>query len=200
MRFTRAEWAIVAFTLIYVSGFLAYFVLIANREFIGYIASMTILIALVGWVHRTARFPVALLWALTFWGAAHMAGGSIPVREGALYNKVLVHLAGEGELTLLKYDQAVHFYGFAVTAWLIWHLLRALFPALRGTRSIYIFAALSSMGLGAVNEIIEFLAVLLVPDTNVGGYFNTALDLVFNGLGAVSAMIICAVKERRRGT
>jgi hypothetical protein len=40
--------------------------------------------------------------------------------------------------------------------------------------------------------------VLLVPNTNVGGYFNTALDLVFNALGTVSAMVICAVVERQR--
>ena len=44
------------------------------------------------------------------------------------------------------------------------------------------------MGLGAINEIIEFSAVLLLPDTNVGG-FNTALDLVVNALGASAAML-----------
>jgi hypothetical protein len=53
------------------------------------------------------------------------------------------------------------------------------------------------MGLGAVNEIIEFIAVLSVPDTNVGGYYNTALDLVFNGAGAVIAMVIVALAGRR---
>jgi hypothetical protein len=49
------------------------------------------------------------------------------------------------------------------------------------------------MGLGALNEIIEFSAVMLVPNTNVGGYYNTALDLAFNGLGAVTATVICAI-------
>ena len=46
------------------------------------------------------------------------------------------------------------------------------------------------MGLGAVNEIIEFIAVLSFPDTNVGGYLNTSLDLVFNALGAMVAMLV----------
>ena len=55
------------------------------------------------------------------------------------------------------------------------------------------------MGLGAVNEIIEFSAVLAVPETNVGGYYNTALDLVFNGSGAILAMWLVARQERRRG-
>jgi hypothetical protein len=55
------------------------------------------------------------------------------------------------------------------------------------------------MGLGAVNEIIEFAAVLGLPDTNVGGYLNTGLDLVFNAIGAIIAMALAALLERRRG-
>ncbi len=46
------------------------------------------------------------------------------------------------------------------------------------------------MGLGAVNEIIEFIAVVVFPNTNVGGYVNTALDLVFNAAGAITAMVL----------
>jgi hypothetical protein len=42
---------------------------------------------------------------------------------------------------------------------------------------------------------IEFSAVLAVPDTNVGGYFNTALDLCFNALGAAIAMTIIRLKK-----
>ena len=48
-----------------------------------------------------------------------------------------------------------------------------------------------------LNEMIEFSAVLMVPDTNVGGYYNTALDLVFNALGAVIAMVL--VRAFKRG-
>ena len=197
MAFTRQEWVLIAVTAAYVLAFLAYFILISNREFVGYIATMAILIGLVGWLHRRSPLPMALLWALSGWGLAHMAGGGIRVGEGVLYNLVLAHVAGTGELTVLKYDQLVHFYGFAVTAWLLWHLLDHAFPVLRGTRSILVFPALASMGLGAMNEIVEFTAVLTMPDTNVGGYYNTALDLVFNGAGAVVAMIVIAVLTRR---
>lgn len=199
MTLKRSEWAVVFFTAAYVLGFLAYFIFISNREFIGYIATMVGLVAIIAWAHRKAQFPIAMLWALTGWGLAHMAGGSIPAGQGVLYNLVLIHLAGSGELTLLKYDQVVHFYGFATTSWLLWHLLDRQFPALRGTRSLLVFPALASMGLGAVNEIIEFSAVLLVPNTNVGGYFNTALDLVFNGLGAVAAMAVLAWRHGSYG-
>jgi len=38
----------------------------------------------------------------------------------------------------------------------------------------------------------------MVADTNVGGYYNTALDLVFNTGGAVIAMLFVARAERIR--
>jgi hypothetical protein len=43
------------------------------------------------------------------------------------------------------------------------------------------------MGLGAINEIIEFVATVVVPETGVGGYVNNALDLCWNGVGATIA-------------
>jgi uncharacterized membrane protein YjdF len=197
MRLSRGEWTVLLFNLFYIASFLTYFLLVSNREFVGYIITMLGLLAAVALVHRSAKFPLSILWALSGWGIAHMAGGGIQVNGSVLYNLMLVPIGGDGELRILRYDQVVHFYGFAVTAWLLWHLLRTLFQELRGTRTIYIFSALASMGLGAVNEIVEFTAVLLVPNTNVGGYFNTALDLVFNAAGAVSAMAICAIIEDR---
>jgi hypothetical protein len=195
MRLTRSEWAVVIFTVTYVAAFLAYFILIADQEFIGYLATMVILVGIVAWSHQLIRFPIALLWALTLWGLAHMAGGSLRIVGAVLYNQVLIPIAGEDELRILKYDQLVHFYGFAVTAWMLWFILQKRVPQLRQTIAIYVFPALASMGLGAVNEIVEFSAVMLVPHTNVGGYYNTALDLVFNALGAIFAMLVCAAWE-----
>ena len=196
MRLTRHEWTIAIFTAVYVTAFLAYFILIADQEFIGYLATMVILVGIVVWSHRLMRFPMALLWALTLWGLAHMAGGSLRVGSTVLYNLVLIPIAGDAELRVLKYDQLVHFYGFAVTAWMLWFILQKEVPQLRRTMAVYAFPALASMGLGAVNEIVEFSAVMLVPHTNVGGYYNTALDLVFNALGAIFAMLVCAAWER----
>ncbi|MFV1996026.1 MAG: hypothetical protein ACC661_11380 [Verrucomicrobiales bacterium] len=47
------------------------------------------------------------------------------------------------------------------------------------------------MGFGALNEVVEFVATLTLPNTNVGGYVNTGWDLVANLLGcALAALII----------
>lgn len=191
-----AEKAVGIFTLAYILGFTAWFLSIGNYEFIVYILTMAVLIGLVASSLRKAEYPPAMLWALTLWGLAHMAGGGVPVNDSVLYNLHLVDMIETDLYYILKYDQVVHAYGFGVTAWLLYHLLTRHFPETRGTSTALVFPALGSMGLGAVNEIVEFSAVLAVPDTNVGGYYNTALDLCFNGMGAILAMIIISLKNR----
>jgi putative membrane protein len=192
------ERPVALFTLAYVIAFSAWFILRGNYEFVVYLVTMLLLILLVGRSLRSAEYPPAMLWALSLWGLMHMAGGGVPVGGSVLYNLQVIPLGPpDGEWTFLKYDQLVHAYGFGVAAWVLWHLMARHYPVLEGTWTIYVYPALASMGLGAVNEIIEFIAVLSVPDSNVGGYFNTALDLVFNAGGAVIAMILVALTRRR---
>lgn len=193
MRITRSEWAVLAATLAYIAGFSAVFLSTGNREFLWYIITLLILVALVGVGQRKAAFPAAILWSLSLWGFAHMAGGGTPVGDTVLYGHVILPILQAGEIVILRYDQLVHFYGFAITAWLLWHLMRRHFPEMDGSVSIYAFAILGSMGLGALNEMIEFAAVIMFPQTNVGGYVNTALDLVFNAAGAITAMVVAAI-------
>ena len=187
---TKVEKVVGLFTLAYVLGFAVWFLSIGNFEFIVYIATMAALIALVGLSLRKAEYPVPMLWALSLWGLAHMAGGGVPVAGSVLYNLHLVPLVETEQYFILKFDQLVHAYGFGVTAWLLHHLLTRHFPETRGTATAIAYPALGAIGLGAVNEMIEFSAVLMVPDTNVGGYYNTALDLCFNAAGAVAAMVV----------
>lgn len=196
-RFSRADLAVLAFTLAYSAIFAALIWWRGNTEFLVYAGTMAVLIVLVGVTRVTAAYPVPMLWALTLWGLAHMAGGNLIVGGDVLYNLTLWHIAGTGEWTVLKYDQAVHAWGFGVTAWLLWHLLVTAHPGTRGSRIATVYPAIGAMGLGALNEMIEFTAVALTPDTNVGGYVNNALDLVFNAAGAVIAMVLIRVFSRR---
>lgn len=193
---TRSELGAAIFTAAYIAAFTVWFLSIGNYEFIIYIATMLALIALVALSLRKAAYPAAMLWALSLWGLAHMAGGGVNVGGTVLYNLHLLPIVETERLFILKYDQLVHAYGFGITAWLLHHLLTRHFPATRGTATALVYPALASMGLGATNEIIEFSAVLAVPDTNVGGYINTALDLCFNAAGAVIAMAIIALRGR----
>jgi hypothetical protein len=95
----------------------------------------------------------------------------------------------------LKFDQAVHAYGFGVATWVCWQGMQAAVSAQRGetvrpTAGLLLLAAAAGMGLGAANEVVEFAAVLLLPNTNVGGYLNTGWDLVFNLVGCTAAVAL----------
>ena len=192
MKLKRSEWAVLIFTVTYIVVFGGAFLAAGNNEFVWYVVTLVVFLALISATQRAARFPALILWGLAIWGLAHMAGGGVTVGDGVLYSYVLLPLAGDGELAVLKYDQIVHFYGFGVATLVLWHVLRRNFSALDGTKTIYAFAILGGMGLGVLNELIEFAAVLAFPNTNVGGYFNTALDLVFNTLGAIAAAVLAS--------
>jgi len=45
-------------------------------------------------------------------------------------------------------------------------------------------------GIGAINEIIELSTVVFFHTQGVGNYYNNALDLVFNLIGAMLGSII----------
>ena len=191
------EYPVAIFTTVYVLAFTVWFLMSGNYEFVVYVITMFILITLIGRSLRSVEYPVSMLWALSAWGLLHMAGGGVPVAGSVLYSLQLFPITpADGEMQLLKYDQIVHAYGFGVTAWVLWYLMKRHFPVLMGTKTSLLYPALAAMGLGTVNEIIEFIAVLSVPETNVGGYFNTALDLVFNALGAAIAMMIIAATAK----
>lgn len=161
-----------------------------NQEFYFYIAVMVVLIAVVGCVHWRVGLTNATLWALSAWGLAHMAGGLLAVPDSwpvsgphrVLYSLWLVP-------DRLKYDQVVHAFGFGVTTWVCWQALRAALPQARPTLGLLVLCAAAGMGFGALNEVVEFVATLLVPETNVGGYVNTGWDLVSNLVGSAAAAV-----------
>lgn len=173
-----------------------------NREFIFYIVVMLVLIAVMSLVHRRVKLTTGLLWAFSVWGLAHMAGGLCPLPSGWPYN-------GDQEVLYslwlipnrLKYDQIVHAYGFGITTWLCWHILRQALRqpdggAVRPTFGMLALCAAAGMGFGALNEVIEFIAVLTIPNTNVGGYENTGWDLVANLGGSSIAAVIIRFRAR----
>ena len=195
-----AEKAVAGFVILYLAVFSAWFFSIGNNEFIIYIVTMLVLLGLIGSTLRVGEYPTRMLWALALWGLLHCAGGGVPVGDQVLYGVQVIPILGNGdtEMTLLKYDQLVHALGFGITAWVLWHVLTRHYPETRHSWTAYAVPALASMGLGAVNEIIEFSAVVAVQDTGVGGYTNTALDLCFNGAGAVIAVLLIGATERAR--
>ena len=198
---------VAAFTFGYLAIALVGGLLRGNSEFLFYIGVMLILIGLVWAVNRSVGLSTGALWALSLWGLAHMAGGLVVVPEGWPVNaesRVLYSLwliPGR-----LKYDHLVHAYGFGVTTWVCWQGLKSAVRKRSGSAPAPAFglltlAAAAGLGFGALNEVIEFVATLTMPETNVGGYINTGWDLVANTVGAVTAVVLIRFFDRgeRRG-
>lgn len=170
-----------------------------NGEFIFYIVVMLVLIAVMSLVHSRVKLTTGLLWAFSMWGLAHMAGGLTPLPAGWPYNGDQAVLYSWWLIPQrLKYDQIVHAYGFGITTWLCWHILRNALRqpdggAVRPTFGMLTLCAAAGMGFGALNEVLEFIAVLTIPNTNVGGYENTAWDMVSNLVGSTAAAVVIRV-------
>ena len=197
-RVSAADISVLGFTLLYMAIWLVAALVLKNVEFVFYFVVMCILIVAVGLVHLRVGFHVAALWGLSVWGLAHMAGGMLPIpgswqSQGArhvLYNMWLVP-------GVLKYDQLVHAYGFGLVTWICWQGLKKVFEdrgiTVAPTWGLLTLCVAAGMGFGAANEVVEFVATLTVPGTNVGGYANTGWDLVANFVGTVMAAVAIAL-------
>lgn len=171
-------------------------VVLRNGEFLFYILTMLALVAAVAAVHRRVSLSLGALWGLSLWGLLHMIGGLVPIPDQwphsgqpVVYSLWLI----PGHL---KYDQVIHAYGFGITTWVCWQGLRKAARVQRPTFGLLVLAGAASLGFGALNEVIEFAATLLMPETNVGGYINTGWDLVSNLVGVVIAMVLIGLVQR----
>ena len=177
-------------------GFL--FVQSGNLEFMVYEGVILLFMGLVALTDPKVLYPNGLLWGLTIWAQLHLAGGGLFFGGQKLYEKILVPLAG-APYNIFRYDQMVHVLGFGVCTLLVWHLIR---PLLREPDSsprgrLAFLVVLGGLGFGAVNEIVEFAATVIMPETGVGGYVNNALDLVADLIGALVAVAWLRFRKRR---
>ncbi|WP_438969711.1 DUF2238 domain-containing protein [Methylophaga sp.] len=190
MNLSTSEKAVLGFTAFYTTAFAVFFIRNLNIEFIAYVGVIVFIFSLLyGTLHKT-RIPTYILAGISLWGLLHMMGGSIQTTDGVLYTwRMIALFDGGGEFYILKFDQVVHAYLYAVVALLFLHLLRNYFGNTHSQLLIGFIAVTASLGVGAINEILEFIAVLTVPDNGVGGYYNTVLDIVFNFGGALFAVL-----------
>lgn len=145
----------------------------------------------VAWTEPPGGWSALTLVGLSLWAAGHMAGGTIDIGAGrTFYNGVI---AG------IHVDNIVHFIGFGTGA-LAWSEASAVLrePPWHGRLRpgpVALAVWLVGMGIGALNEVVEFGLTLVLDETNVGGYANTGRDLVANLLGAAVAATIAARRQ-----
>lgn len=182
MAVAGAHRLLTALTLSYLVGFASMGLGIGSDLAVSYLLVVSLLVVAVARLEERFHLGAAVLWAFSLWGLAHMAGGIAPLGGGRiLYNAWLVG-------HLVRYDQAVHAVGFGFATVACGKVLARWLPAGAATGPA-VLAALAGMGVGAMNEVVEFLATLVLAQTHVGGFENTGWDLVFNLIGATTAAV-----------
>jgi len=197
LKLKKGEWFLFIVNLLVLSGFAIYYTLKQNYEFIIYIGVITFFLILILATWNKTNFDYWILSGLTVWAIMHMCGGGIRIGGEILYTFVLIPIIEIGGNVILRYDHVVHFIGFGVTTLVGWHLIKPYLNNKTNYKVIYVLVILIGMGVGALNEIIEFIAVVVMPATNVGGYYNNSLDLVFNTFGAICAVVIIHFQRKK---
>ena len=191
----RHRWHVVAL-LALVVGFATYGLATGSSVAIAYPVMVVLGLVLVAAVEPPDGFSGLVLVGLTLWAVGHLAGGIVGLsgmeggHDRVLYNALLpLHV---------HYDNVVHFCGFGSAGLLWWEATRR-WLRVEGLHPVGVLVAVwfVGQGVGALNEVIEFAATHLLPDTNVGGYQNTGRDLVANLSGSAVAGLVAARRHAR---
>ncbi len=182
-----------------VVGFTIYGVATSAPSTAGYVGSV-VLVGIGLLVLRRAPLPAGLAIALAVDAVAHLAGGMITVDEDVLYDLALFPQIGGLETHLFQYDHLVHAYGSGVATVTLWVLLVPVPARVWGRHHLITLAVLAGMGVGAANELIEFVATMAHHGAHVGGYANTGWDLVANTVGALVGALVIARSRTLSGS
>ena len=176
----------------------------AVHGFVGHVPSTTsylfTIVALGAIVIALRREPLPdlLAYGLALDAVAHLSGGLIRVGHGVLYNAGVGARSARLETHLIQVDHIVHTYGTFIAAIVVWVLVVRPMVTVPSPGSVAITCVLAGLGVGATNELVEFVVTLLNSHSHVGGYANTGWDLVANAVGASIAGLVIWRSERRR--
>lgn len=189
MKFTTTQKALLGINVLSIVGFGLYFLQNLNHEFVIYVSIVAVVVGLLFGTLHLSKFPIHVLVGITLWGIFHMMGGSVETQDGVLYAyRVFPFFDGGSDFYILKMDQVIHAFLYGVVGLMFYHLLREVV----GIRTHGVFIALvaifAAAGFSILNEIIEFLIAVTLPENGVGSYENTVLDLIFNLSGAALAV------------
>jgi putative membrane protein len=203
---SRAERAATATAAVAIAGFAGYGFATHSPSTIGYVSSVLIIaVAVVGL--RRMMLPPLLAAGLAIAAIVTLAGGLIRVGHDVLYNASTGPFNPALGTHYLQYDHFAHAYVSFVIVFACWVMLAAPHadggnplrpPAVGGQRGeLVLLAAGAALGLGALNEMVEFIATLAHHGAHAGGYWNTGWDLIANFTGAAAAGLVLARSPAR---
>ncbi len=174
------------FTIGYLAAFTINAIIQQNYEFLYYTVVMMALILFTLRLHQILHLAFFILFNLSILGFLHLLGGNAMIGDTRLYDFYFIP-------DILKYDNVVHTYATFIATLALYSMLTFVFA--ERTRTHYLafsfILVLMAIGLGTLNELVEFFAVLMFDvQEEVGGYFNNSLDLFFNTIGSLIATLV----------
>tara|TARA_Y100000310_G_scaffold342243_1_gene444544 strand:- start:1293 stop:1868 length:576 start_codon:yes stop_codon:yes gene_type:complete len=165
-------------------GYLFLFSILAifndNYEFLYYSIVLSVLLFGIVSYARKVYFPLEIVAGLVVFELLHILGGNLAFGGVRLYDYWLL----EG----VRYDNVMHFLGSFLVGIAAYSLVEPYAKKNVPPVLIWSILVLIVMGVGALNEVLEFLAVVFLGAAErVGDYYNNAVDLVFNLIGGVLA-------------
>jgi len=180
------NYLILVFTIVYLAAFTVNGILWGNYEFLYYTVLMGVLIYSIIILHQRLHLAFFILFNLSILGFLHLLGGNLYFGQIRLYDFYLIP-------AIFRYDNFIHAYATFIATVALYSLL-ANFIDVEIKKRYLIFAIiliLMAIGLGTINELVELFAVVFFGVAErVGSYFNNALDLLFNTIGAVLATVV----------
>lgn len=195
MWFKPDQKKVLILTAVVMVFFLGLFTYVSSREFVHY--TLWIMATFVGLLllNRRYYFPNSLFWGLLVCFAADVSGEAIGINGVRLYDIVLLPMSDVYEL--LRYDQLVHFVCTGVITYVLYDVIAPHFKNIKKSFPlILLLIFLAGLGVSIMAEITEFITFLKVPEAKVGGYLNTAFDLIANLLGAFLAILLIVFRTR----
>jgi len=183
------------FTISYLIIFAILAIIKKNYEFLYYTFILSVLIFIIVLYHKKIHLTKYILFGLTVLGAMHIFGGNVHILGTRLYDIWLI------KPNILKYDQVVHAFGIFVATFAIYNMIHPRLDKRINNNSFLLSLILVSiaMGIGAFNEILELVGVVLFGAAKqVGDYINNALDLVFNLIGSIIACFFIIRYHKRK--
>ncbi len=163
---------------------MVYSLVTKNYEFLFYGTILIGFWAIILGTEKKMDYPISTLSMLVLWLAFHLFGGTVMIGDTRLYDYILLPIIGE-PYNILKFDQMIHVLCYITMTRLIFVPIS---KVLRDDAPLFfvgLVTILAGSGIGAMNEIVEFAAVVFLDAADaVGGYTNTAIDIVCNTIGA----------------
>lgn len=177
--------AMTFFIVTYILIFTIFALIHKNFEFLYYTIIMSVLIIILIKYYNKMQLTIGIASGLVILACLHILGGNLIINNSRLYEFWIIK-------NFFRYDNLVHTIGSFVATLFSYSLI---YPHLteetkRKKLIPIIIIVLMACGIGTLNEIMELGAVVwLDAAPQVGDYFNNAIDLVFNIIGSILAVI-----------